>query len=54
MWATGLTMREIAAALDWSINHLGTEIAHLRHKGYALPYRHRPKHLTTSDPDRET
>jgi hypothetical protein len=40
MWKAGWLMPEIAAALGWSISHLGVEIFRLRRDGLAdLPYR---------------
>lgn len=38
-WGEGLTLAEIADRLDWTINHVGTEIARMRQRGYDLPYR---------------
>jgi transposase len=39
-WSEGLTLREIAKRLEWTINHVQVEIVRLREKGYDLPYRH--------------
>ncbi|HKN43832.1 MAG TPA: hypothetical protein VJW23_07895 [Propionibacteriaceae bacterium] len=38
-WAEGLTQREIADRLGWTVAHVGVEINILREKGYDLPYR---------------
>lgn len=38
-WAEGLTFRQIAARLGWSIDHFSAEINRLRREGYNLPYR---------------
>lgn len=40
-WHDGLSLKEIARRLDWSVNHLGEELDRLRGRGYDLPYRYR-------------
>lgn len=39
-WAEGLTLKEIADRLDWTVNHLFQEVHRLRAKGFDLPYRY--------------
>lgn len=39
-WSDGLTLREIAERLGWSIGHLKVELFRLREDGYDLPYRY--------------
>lgn len=43
LWAEGLTLRQIAAELGWTVNHISVEIQNLREKGYNLPYRYSPR-----------
>jgi hypothetical protein len=42
-WAQGLTVKEIAARLDWSFERVSVEFHQLRKLGYDLPYRRRLK-----------
>lgn len=44
-WAGEWTLKQIAAELGWSVNHISRELHRLRAKGYELPYR-RPVHPT--------
>lgn len=39
-WAEGLTLRQIAAKLEWTTNHAGVEVRKLREMGYDLPFRY--------------
>jgi hypothetical protein len=40
-WAEGLTLKEIATKLGWTLGHIAQEFDRLREKGYDLPYRYR-------------
>ncbi len=39
-WAEGLTPREIAERVGWSVSHVGVEMTYMRRLGYELPYRY--------------
>jgi hypothetical protein len=39
LWAEGLLMRQIAAEMNWSMDHLAIELHRMRRAGYDLPYR---------------
>lgn len=39
-WAEGLSLREMADRLGWTVNHLGVELNRMRGAGFELPYRH--------------
>lgn len=45
MWAEGLTIRQIAAALGSSTQSIGSEIVRLRKEGHDLPYRQTPEQV---------
>jgi DNA-binding NarL/FixJ family response regulator len=40
MWADGMTVRQIAAALDSTTNSIGAEMVTMRQEGWDLPYRY--------------
>lgn len=42
-WADGLTMRQIAEELDWTMNHVRAEFGRMRNAGRDLPNRRTPE-----------
>lgn len=45
MWAEGMTSRQIATALGWTMPHPGPHISTLRARGYNLPHRRTPEQV---------
>ncbi len=43
LWARGDSLKEIATALDSSVNSIGVTIVHMRQDGWSLRYRRQPR-----------